>query len=96
MVVLGDVPRFGIDGGAGLTEDVDPGILLLQVGHLVVAQPGRLFFEPSIDAFLLDVLGDESAFVDEGHDGAVLDRVFDGIGRADDAAESADGRLLLG
>ena len=41
------------------------------------------------------MLGYEAAFIDQGHDGSILDGIFAGIGRLNDSTKPCNGRLIL-
>src|SRR5947209_5547190 len=92
--MLRNVIGNAVDRRLGLADLAVARELALEVGPLVGRQVPADSLEPSVDAVDVYVLLDMPSLVQQRHDGAVLDRLVDGI-NVDETTELGRGALLL-
>ena len=92
--VLGDIERLGVDGLSGLAQCVHARELALEVGLLLVAQPGADLLEPVVDDVPGQLLLNQPAFVEQRHHRTIGHSLIDGV-FVDQPAEGGERVFLL-
>ena len=93
--MVGDVGGDGEDALLGLVKDVGTREFLLQVGGLFVGEVFAGLAEEIVDGAFAHRLWRETSFVEQRHNGLVVDGLLDGINGFDDATESQGGVLVF-
>ncbi len=85
--MVGNVGGDGEDALLGLVKDVGTREFLLQVGGLFVGEVFAGLAEEIVDGAFAHCLRREASFVEQRHNGLVVNSLLDGIDGFDDAAK---------
>ena len=92
--MLRDVEGLGVDGLPGLAQRIHARKLALEVGLLLVGQPGADLIEPVVDDVPGELLLDQATFVEQRHHRTIGHGLIDGV-FVDEPAEGGERVFLL-